>query len=67
MTAAFICGHTGIENRTIDNSAAYIASWIRKFKDDKKMIVYAASAGEKAANFILGNDSVSADNDKGKN
>ena len=32
MTAAYLCGVTGIENRTIDNSAAYIANWL-KIKD----------------------------------
>ena len=30
MTAAFLCGETGIENQTIDNSAAYINGWLKK-------------------------------------
>lgn len=28
MRAAYLCGVTGIENRTIDNSAAYIGGWL---------------------------------------
>jgi antirestriction protein ArdC len=54
MGAAFLCGHCQIENRTIDNSAAYIKSWLSKFKDDKKMVVYAGAAAQKAVDFILG-------------
>jgi len=53
MTAAFICGHCKIENKTIENSAAYIKSWLRKLKDDSKMVVLAAAAAQKAADFIL--------------
>jgi antirestriction protein ArdC len=29
LSAAYLCGVVGIENRTIDNSAAYIAAWLR--------------------------------------
>ena len=53
MTATFLCAESGIENHTINNSAAYIQSWIKALKDDKKMIVQAASAAQKAANYIL--------------
>jgi antirestriction protein ArdC len=54
MGAAFLCGHTGIENKTIDNSVAYIQSWVKKFKDKPKMVVSAAAKAQKAANYILG-------------
>ena len=54
ITAAMLCGVTGIENSTIDNSAAYIQSWIRKLKDDPKLIVTAASQAQKAADYIQG-------------
>ena len=33
MGAAFLCGVSGIENRTVDNSAAYIASWLRVLQE----------------------------------
>ena len=35
------------------NSAAYIQSWSRKLKEDRKMIVSASSRAEKAVNLIL--------------
>ena len=53
FTSAFLCNESGIEN-TIDNSAAYIAGWARALRGDKKLVVQAASQGQKAANYILG-------------
>jgi antirestriction protein ArdC len=53
MTAAFLCGHCQIEQQTIDNSVAYIKSWLGKLQDDPKMVVLAASQAQKAANYIL--------------
>lgn len=54
MTAAMLCGKAGIEMQTLDNSAAYIASWLRRFKSDTTMAVKAASKSQKAADFITG-------------
>lgn len=55
MTAAFLCGECGIVNQTINNSAAYIQGWIRalKSKDNKNLVITAASAAQKAYDFIL--------------
>ena len=53
MGAAFLCGHSGIEQRTIENSAAYIQGWLKALKNDKTLIVQAAAQGQKAADFIL--------------
>jgi antirestriction protein ArdC len=39
MGAAFLCGVCGIENRTVDNSAAYIASWLRVLEQDTRMVI----------------------------
>ncbi len=50
--AAFLCGKTGIKNETIDNSAAYLNSWLRVLKEDSKMIIIAASQAQKAVDFI---------------
>jgi antirestriction protein ArdC len=55
MGAAMLCGVIGIENKTIKNSASYIQSWLAKLKDDKKLVIHAAAAAQKAADFILGN------------
>ena len=54
MTAAFLCGKTGIENQTIDNSAAYISGWLKKLKKDEKLIIHAAAQAQKATDYILG-------------
>jgi antirestriction protein ArdC len=52
--AAFLCANAGIDNRTLDNSAAYIASWGRKLRSEPRWIVEAAGQAAKAADLILG-------------
>jgi antirestriction protein ArdC len=52
MGASFLCGITGIETRTIDNSASYVASWLRVIRADKKMIITAAAQAQKAVDYI---------------
>jgi len=54
MTAAMLCGVTGIDNKTIDNSASYIDNWRRTIKGDKKLVVLAAAGAQKAADYIQG-------------
>jgi antirestriction protein ArdC len=58
MGAAFLAGHAGIVERTIDNSAAYLQSWLERLKEDSRLIVQAAAQAQKAADFILGRHSV---------
>ena len=57
MGAAILSGVVGIENKTIKNSASYIQSWLGKLRDDKRLVVHAAAAAQKAADFILGKPS----------
>jgi antirestriction protein ArdC len=54
LGSAFLCGHSGIVERTIDSSAAYLEGWLQQLKSDKTLIVYAAAQAQKAADFILG-------------
>jgi antirestriction protein ArdC len=54
MGAAMLCGVTGIAPTTIENSAAYLQSWINRLKGDSKLLVSAASAAQKAADYIRG-------------
>lgn len=54
MGAAFLCGHCGIEQATLDNSAAYIASWIRTLRGDPMLAVTAAAQAQKASDWVLG-------------
>jgi antirestriction protein ArdC len=53
MGAAFLAGYCGIENRTINNSAAYLASWLEALKNDARMVLIAASQAQKAVDLIL--------------
>lgn len=50
--AAFLCSKAGID-KIINNVSAYCKSWLQALQNDKRMIVYAASAATKAANYIL--------------
>jgi antirestriction protein ArdC len=54
MGAAMLCGFAGISPHTLENSAAYLQSWLRALKSDSRMVVTAASAAQKAADYILG-------------
>ena len=54
MGASFLSGLTGITTNTIDNSAAYIKSWLVRLKDDPKMVVMAAAKAQKAVDYITG-------------
>lgn len=52
--AAMLCGKAGIVQHTIDNSAAYIQSWLNALRKDSRLIVTAASQAQKATDHILG-------------
>lgn len=52
--SSFLCGEAGILDTTFDNSAAYIAGWVKKLRSEPKWIVEAGGAAAKAADYILG-------------
>lgn len=52
FTAAFLCNASGITN-TLDNSAAYLAGWLKVLKNDRRLLVSAASQAQKSSDFIL--------------
>jgi antirestriction protein ArdC len=54
--ASMLCGVSGIEQQTIENSAAYIQNWLKVLKSDKKLLVLAAAQGQKSADYILGKE-----------
>src|SRR5262249_6858071 len=54
MGAAFLCGVAGIENSTIEQSAAYLKGWLRALAWDPRILLSAAAHAQKAADFILG-------------
>ena len=55
MGAAFLCGHSGIDNVIIDNSSAYISGWLRKLKDDTRLVILAAAQAQKAVDYVTAN------------
>src|SRR5438445_5550607 len=51
--AAFLCGFAGIENRSTEAlQASYIEGWARLFRQDSRVLVRAASAAQRAADYI---------------
>jgi len=53
LSAAFLCAEAGISNAVIRNQAAYIAGWLQRLRDDRRLIVQAAAQAQKAADYIL--------------
>ena len=54
LSSALLCAEAGIDNSQVDNSAAYIQSWLKQLKNDKRLIVNASSQAAKAARYIMG-------------
>lgn len=54
MGSAFLNAAAGIGQETVEQSAAYIEGWRKKLAGDEKLVVHAAGAGQKAADWILG-------------
>ncbi len=54
MGASFLCAATGIDVAAVtDNSAAYIANWLTRLKNDKTLVLKAAAGAQKAADYLL--------------
>jgi hypothetical protein len=53
IRSAFFCGEAGISPVVIENQAAYLAGWLSKLREDRKLLVYAAPEAQKAADFTL--------------
>ena len=54
MGAAMLSGECGIENTVIDNSASYIAGWLKRLQNDRRLVVVAAGQAQQAVDHILG-------------
>lgn len=54
MTAAYLCGHTGVGMDHLDQSASYIKGWLERLKDNPQMLHDAMHEAEKAFQFITG-------------
>jgi antirestriction protein ArdC len=53
MGSSFLCGIAGIENVTLDNSAAYIENWLKAIREDKKLVICAAAKAQAAVDYII--------------
>jgi len=50
--AAFLCADLGITPEIREDHAAYIESWLKALKDDKKLIFTAAAHASRAVDFM---------------
>ena len=66
MGAALMCREFGIDNidsrSGIEQHAAYLQSWLRTLREDKRAIITAASQAQKAVDFLR--ESILADQSK---
>lgn len=53
LGAAFVGARLGIAGEHFENHAAYLGSWAKALKDDKRAIFRAASAAQAAADMVL--------------
>ncbi|MEA3327995.1 MAG: zincin-like metallopeptidase domain-containing protein [Chloroflexota bacterium] len=54
MGASFLSAMTNISTLKLDvNNNSYIKSWLKTFKDDKGLVIKAASQVQKAVDYIL--------------
>ncbi len=53
MGAAYLCAEAGISTAVIGNQAAYVAGWLAKLRDDRKLLIHAAAQAQRAADFVL--------------
>ena len=53
LTSAYLCARTGIGN-TLQNSFAYISSWLKVLRNDKTMLLKASGKATAAVEYILG-------------
>lgn len=54
MAAAFLSTHAGIEPVIVENQASYIGGWLKQLRQDKKLVIAAAGAAQKASDWIRG-------------
>lgn len=54
MSACFLCAHCGIVmEELVENSAAYLHSWISVLHGDARLLMTAASTAQRAADYLI--------------
>jgi antirestriction protein ArdC len=56
MGASYLSGHCGFLSSVESNNASYLASWMKRLKEDKKLLIQAAGKAQIAADHILGKE-----------
>jgi antirestriction protein ArdC len=54
LASAFCCAKLGLDNSLVENSAGYLAGWLRSLKSDPKALLIASSQAQRAADYIQG-------------
>ena len=54
MGSSYLCNHCGILPSVENNNASYIASWMKRLKEDRKLLIQAAGKAQIAVDHILG-------------
>jgi antirestriction protein ArdC len=52
LGSAFLCADLGITPEVRDDHAAYIASWLKALKDDRRLIFTAAAHAQRAVDYL---------------
>lgn len=66
LGAAFLCADLGITPEVREDHAAYIASWLKVLKDDKRFVFSAAGHAQRAVDFLHGLQSSAEGNQDGR-
>ena len=53
LGGAYLCAEAGISNLVLENQAAYVSGWLKKCRDDRKLLIHAAAQAQRAADYIL--------------
>ncbi|RZK12932.1 MAG: DUF1738 domain-containing protein [Flavobacterium sp.] len=53
LGTCYLAGYSGILEKEVVNSAAYIAGWLTKLKNDKRFVITASTQAQKAVDYIL--------------
>jgi antirestriction protein ArdC len=51
--AAYLCAEAGISNAVVNNQTAYLAGWLARVRDDRKLLIHAAAQAQHAVDYLL--------------
>lgn len=54
LASAFLCCLAGLDNSLADDSASYIAGWLKVLKGDPKAVIVASGQAQRASEWVLG-------------